>query len=211
VQQTVPMDAVPPTLVLVTGLPGTGKSTIADAVASRIRAAVLAHDWAMSGLQRFPAIQQVLDAMDPPRHRAVGWSILLALARAQLRRRTPVVLDGVARAPEIQLCRAVAVEESARLIVIQTECPDVVIHRSRIAGRRREIPNWYELDWDHVQRARDGWVPITDADLTLSATNPLDANLGRLGSLIDALMPGDETARGPLSPPDPADRSDRRE
>ena len=95
-------------IVVVTGLPGTGKSTIADAVGSRLGAAVLAHDWAMSGLRSFPALQDALDAMDPPGHRPVGWSILLALARSQLRRKASVVLDGVARRPEIDRCQALA-------------------------------------------------------------------------------------------------------
>ena len=51
-------------------------------------------------------MQNALDAMNPPCHRQVGWSILIALARAQLRRELPVVLDGVARAPELEVCRS---------------------------------------------------------------------------------------------------------
>jgi dephospho-CoA kinase len=34
-----------PTLVLVTGLPGAGKSTVAEATAEVLGAAVLGHDW----------------------------------------------------------------------------------------------------------------------------------------------------------------------
>ena len=53
-------------LVLVTGLPATGKSTMAEAAADILGAPVLAHDWAMSGLRPYPEIQRALDAMDPP-------------------------------------------------------------------------------------------------------------------------------------------------
>jgi len=85
------------TLVLVTGLPGTGKSTMAEIAAEALGAPVLGHDWAMSGLRPYPEIQTALDEMDPSGHRAVGWSIISALAREQLRRGSSVVLDGVAR------------------------------------------------------------------------------------------------------------------
>ena len=134
-----------PLLVLVTGVQGTGKSTVANAVAEMLGAAVLAHDWAMSGLRPYPEIQKVLNAMDPPGHPAVGWSILNALARAQLLRGSSVVLDGVARAPQIAQCRQTARELSTELVVIMTQCSDLEIHRSRVEGRQRGIPNWYEL------------------------------------------------------------------
>ena len=84
-------------LVLITGLPGTGKSTMAEIAARELGAALLGHDWAMSGLRPYREIQGALDAMDPPGHRDVGWSILWALARAQLRMGSSVVLDGVGR------------------------------------------------------------------------------------------------------------------
>src|SRR5580700_5002270 len=79
-------------LVVVTGVPGSGKSTVVRAAAQMLGAAVLAHDWAMSGLRPYPELQQVLDVMDPLGHRAVGWSILRAIAQSELRRDRPVVL-----------------------------------------------------------------------------------------------------------------------
>ncbi len=179
---------VRPTLVLVTGLQGTGKSTIADAAGRLLGAPVLAHDWAMSGLRPYGTIQHALDAMTPPGHGAVGWSILTALARAQLRRDAAVVLDGMARAPDVERCRAVAEEEGARFVVIVTVMSDAGLHRSRIDGRDRAIPNWYELDWSHVQRSMTTWAPPDDADLTLDGVDPTEANAVRLATVL--LGPG---------------------
>jgi predicted kinase len=170
--------------VLVTGVPGTGKSTVADAAGGQLGAAVLAHDWAMSGLRPYAELQRALDTIDFG-HRHVGWSILAALARSELRRGHDVVLDGVARAREIARFRDVAAEERARLVLVVTECPDVAVHRSRIEGRRRAIPDWYELDWDHVQRARDTWVTVPDPDLVLDSGAPVSQNLHLLHSLLD--------------------------
>jgi hypothetical protein len=169
-----------PLLVLVTGLPGTGKSTMADVAAAELGAPVLAHDWAMSGLRPYPELQEALDAMGPRGHRGVGWSILWALARSQLRRGHSVVLDGVARAPEVAGSRAVASEEDAPSFVVMTQCPDPDLHRSRIEGRQRGIPGWYELDWDHVARARAEWEALDDVDVVLDTAETVGQNTASL-------------------------------
>jgi len=174
-------------LVLITGLPGTGKSTMAEVAARELGAALLGHDWAMSGLRPYREIQEALDAMDPPGHRDVGWSILWALARAQLRMGSPVVVDGVARQPEVAGTRRVADEEGARSLVVTTRCSDPDVHRTRVEGRRRHIPNWYELDWDHVARSRALWVTPDDVDLVLEATDPVGLNADVLRRMIDSL------------------------
>ena len=169
-----------PLLVVVTGVPGTGKSTVADAAAGLLGAPVLAHDWAMSALRPYPELQSALDAMEPPGHGVVGWSILNALAQAVLRRGRSVVLDGVARAPEIEWCRKSADEHGATLMVIMTECSDLNVHRSRIDGRRRLIPNWYELDWDRVQPTLASWEPPRVVDLRLETGDRWEDNVTRL-------------------------------
>jgi predicted kinase len=171
-------------LVLITGLQATGKSTMAEVAANELGCAVLGHDWAMSGLRPYPQVQAALDAMDPPGHRDVGWSILWALARAQLRMGTSVVLDGVAREPEATRCRHLADDEGAGAMVVMTSCPNVELHQARIVGRARQIPNWYELDWEHVSRARSSWTPPTDVDLVLDAAHSLVDNTTELRELI---------------------------
>lgn len=177
-------DLAKPILVLVTGLQGTGKSTVSDQAAEILGAPVLAHDWAMSGLRRYEAIQRALDGMTPPGRQPVGWSIICALARAQLRRGSSVILDGVARGPATVLCRQVADDEGARLLVVLTECSDVAVHKLRIEARDRSIPDWYEIDWDHVQRSRARWERPKQVDLTLEATQSPEVNRERLARLL---------------------------
>jgi predicted kinase len=173
-----------PCLVLVSGLPGTGKSTMADVAATALGAPVFGHDWAMSGLRPYPEVQAALDAMGQRGHRGVGWSIIWALARSQLRRGLPVVLDGVARAPEVAGTRAVAEEESVPILVVLTECADAELHRGRIEGRTRRIPDWYELEWDHVARARAEWVPLDGIDLALDAAATVTDNADTLRAAL---------------------------
>jgi predicted kinase len=175
-------------LVLTTGLPGTGKSTMAERAGRALGAPVLGHDWVMSGLRPHAEVQEALDTMGLRGHRGVGWSLLWALARSQLRLGSSVVLDGVARGPEVEGTRRVAREEGARSLVVLTRCHDAALHRSRVDGRQRLIPNWYELDWDHVARARASWIPPDDVDLVLEATHPIEENAARVLSLLTPLL-----------------------
>jgi predicted kinase len=173
-------------LVLITGVPGSGKSTMAEVAGQALGAPVLGHDWAMSGLRPFPEVQEALDAMGVRGHRGVGWSVLWALARSQLRLGSSVVLDGVARQPEVDGTRQLALAEGVGAVVVMTSCGDATLHRSRVEGRQRGIPNWYELDWAHVEQARSAWVPPHDIDLVLESERTVQENAEGLRALLAA-------------------------
>src|SRR5712692_4109243 len=96
--------------VLVTGLQGTGKSTIAERCADLLDAPIFAWDWVMASLTPFERIQETLQALDRPTYRAVGWAVMWQLNRAQLQRGKSVVLDGLVRNDEIVQTRALASE-----------------------------------------------------------------------------------------------------
>lgn len=174
----------PRLLVLVTGLQGSGKSTIATAAAALVRGPVLSFDWMMSGLRPFSSIQDAVDQMNPSDRADVGWSLLTAVARSQLRLGSSAVVDGIARAKQVEQMRALAEEEGATLLVIMADCPDADRHRARIEGRHRMIPNWYELTWDHVQRSRANWDPTLPVGLRLDTTETPQKNLSDLFSYL---------------------------
>jgi predicted kinase len=161
---------------------------MAEVAGAALDAPVLGHDWAMSGLRPFAEVQAALDAMGTRGHRGVGWSLLWALARSQLRMGSSVVLDGVARQPDVDGTRRVAAEEGAGCVVVMTSCPDASLHRARVEGRQRQIPYWYELDWDHVRRARASWVPPDGLHLVLRADEAVDENAERLRSLLASAL-----------------------
>ena len=64
----------------------------------------------------------------------------------------------------------------ARFAVIECVCSDLDLHRSRIEGRDRVIPGWYELDWEHVRRGRDRYGPLREPRLVLDAVASLSSN-----------------------------------
>lgn len=56
------------------------------------------------------------------------------------------------------------------------------IHRSRVEGRQRDIPGWYELewervDWERVERGRHAYEPLSEPRVVVDAVNPPEHNL----------------------------------
>jgi predicted kinase len=173
-------------LVLVTGLQGTGKSTIAERCADLLEAPVLAWDWVMAALTPFERVQATLQALDRPTYRAVGWAVTWQLSRAQLQRGRSVVLDGLARTDEVTETRSLAGEHDVECLVVLTTCDDPEVHRSRVEGRTRDIPGWYELSWEHVAATRRSWTPPADVDLVLDCGQSIEHNVSVLQPLIEA-------------------------
>ena len=169
-----------PTALVLTGLPGTGKSTLADAVARRIGAPAFAGDWLLGAL----APHGVLTGVDRPTVLAVYHALLDSLVTRQLLLGQSAVADCLVDDGVVAAWRAGAAERGGRLLAVQCVCSDEAVHRDRIAGRRRDIPGWHEVGWDHVERMRAEYPPLAGADLTLDAVDPLEANLRRLLDLL---------------------------
>ena len=168
-----------PWLVIVTGWTGAGKSTIAERLANELDATVASFDWVMSGLRAMP---EVWDHIELPveRQRRVGWNLLSRIAEQQLRRGSSCILDLVAREEPVREWRRLADEYQANLAVIECICSDIDIHRSRVDGRQRHIPGWYELDWDHVERGRQLYAPLSGPKVVIDAVDGIDHNLDRV-------------------------------
>lgn len=173
-------------LVLLTGPPGTGKSTMAEAAAGLLGAPVLGWDWVMAGLTPFAEVQDGLKRLGHPGYGQVGWSMLRNLAVSQLRNGRSAVLDGVAREDEVRRVRRTAAEEGAPCLVVVTRCRDLAVHRHRIDGRQRRIPGWYELTWDSVVGTLGRWTEPVGADLYLDAVDPLADNVAALEAAMRA-------------------------
>jgi len=170
---------VTPRLVVVSGSTGTGKSTTANAIAAELDATVASFDWLMSGLRVFPEVWASVEL--PVEHqRAVGWSLLSRVAEQNLRRGASVVLDLVAREEPRRAWEQLAARCGASFAVVECMCSDPAILRSRVEGRQRAIPGWYELRWEGVERSRANYVPLADPKVVIDAVSPLADNLERV-------------------------------
>lgn len=176
-------------LIVVTGWTGAGKSTIADAVADQLNATVTSFDWMMSGLRALPEVWEAVE-LPVELQRRVGWNLLGRSAEQQLRRGASCILDLVAR-EEVRIeWAALAARHGANFGVIECVCSDEQIHRSRVEGRQRGIPGWYELEWEWVQRGRELYILLEEPKIILDAVEPKDVNLRAVAAWLDGAHAG---------------------
>jgi predicted kinase len=169
--------------VVFTGLPGTGKSTLADLTAQALNVPAFAGDWLMGALK--PA-RPVLVNLDRDTYLQLYRSLLRSLIHRQLILGQSAIVDCVVPDTVLDDWRQLAAEYDASLLVVECVCTDEVLHRSRIEGRVRGIPGWHEVGWDHVERMRAESPALQTDRLTLDAVNPLAANLDVLLRLLGA-------------------------
>jgi predicted kinase len=141
----------PPVLVVVSGLPATGKSTIAGHLARLVRAPYL----------RVDRIEQAIVAYSSLTHPIgpAGYAVAYALASEQLTLGLDVIVECV---NPIALTRdgwaATAAEADAVIIEVEVVCSDPVEHRRRVLTRVTDVDGLVKPTWEEVlRREYDSW------------------------------------------------------
>jgi len=165
-----------PQLIAFTGLPGTGKSTLAERLGRASGVPVFASDWLMGSL----APHGVLDDLDYETFLALDYGLMETLIVRQLMLGQSAITDGVLDDATARRWAGIAAGYGAPMRVIECVCSDTDLHRGRVEGRVRGIPGWHEIDWAHVERLRADLPPLTLDRLTLDAVAPVDANAARV-------------------------------
>jgi predicted kinase len=130
-----------PFLIVFGGLPGTGKSSVSQALARSFAATYL----------RIDAIEQTLKAAGVGDVGASGYAIANALAEANLKLGAVVIADCVNPvAVSRQGWRDVAARTSAPLIEIEIVCSVPLEHRRRVENRSPEIAGHVLPIWEEV-------------------------------------------------------------
>ena len=161
-------------LIVFSGLPGTGKSTLAEAVGRDLGIPVFAKDWLESVLLRCEVLQ---GNPDKPLG-FTGYELLTVLAERQLRLGQSVILDCVAASGSIRASwRALADQYGGGWYVVECICSDEHLHRRRLEVRKRNIPDWHELQWSEVLGARLNYESWNEPRLILDAVNSFEGNL----------------------------------
>lgn len=163
-----------PQFIVFSGLPGTGKSSIAEAVARRLVIPVFAKDWLEATLIRC----ELRPAENGPALGSAAYQLLTTLAERQLQLGQSVILDSVASTLSIRAeWRALAQTYRAEWRVIECICSDEAAHRDRLNVRQRGIPGWHELYGSEVERVTTYYTSWNEERLILDAVNPLGDNV----------------------------------
>jgi predicted kinase len=161
------------TLIEFSGLPGTGKSTLAHQLALRTGAVLLRIDEIEAAMRR--------NNLTPDQTGVAAYSVAHDLAASHLRRGLTVIADAVnpveaARAGWRDLAR----DCGAHHEIVETHCPDAAEHRRRVeqraASHGSDLPGWRYPTWPEVQHRAEEYQPRTDKRLIVDTNGPLDAS-----------------------------------
>jgi predicted kinase len=158
-------------LILMSGLPGVGKSTIADELGRRLRGAVVSVDPIESAILRSGFTLSFETGL-------AAYNVGATVAEHQLRLGLDVVADA---ANHLEVGRAIwlaaAERAGAETRAVEVVCSDDELHRTRLAARRRGLEPYPEPTWESVVVRRAATEPWTRPVVRVDSAAPVDANV----------------------------------
>ena len=151
------------TLIVLSGLPGTGKSTLAEGLSRTLSIPLFSIDSIEAAMWR--------GGLAKDQTGVAAYDVAIALADEHLRLGHSVIVDAVnpIEAPRAAW-RSLAAKYRADIRIIECICGDEAAHRRRIEARVRDIAGMAEVSWARVQRRRAEYEAWTDARLTLDTS-----------------------------------------
>ncbi len=138
-------------LIIFSGLPGTGKTTLSRMLAKRIGAVYLRVDTIEAGLKR--SMLQIGSAED------AGYQAGCAIAEENLKLGMSVVADSVNPiAISRRLWESAAIKAGCSFKSVEIICSDIHVHRERVESRSTDIEGLILPSWQSVvDREYEAW------------------------------------------------------
>src|ERR1700688_4020378 len=149
-----------PTLIVLSGLPGSGKSTVAEGLSRTLSIPLFSVDPIEAAMWR--------GGLAKDQTGIAAYEVAQALADEHLRLRHSAIVDAVnpVEAPRAAW-RKLAAKHRVSLKIIECVCSDETMLRQRIEGRVRSIAGTHELTWANLLQRRAEYEAWTDPPLVL--------------------------------------------
>jgi predicted kinase len=148
-----------PMLVVVGGLPATGKTTVSRAAAGRIGAAHLRIDTIEQAISEFAARETSYEGLHRAVNYGLGYDVTYAVARDLLRQGLHVFAECVNPLKFTrEAWRNVAETTGAHLFEVELVCSDPTEHERRATTRTVDIPGLVPPTWTEIlEREYEPW------------------------------------------------------
>lgn len=172
-------------LIVTAGLPGSGKSTIAEVVGNRLGVAVLSVDPIESAI-----LGAGIDADQPTG--LAAYLVAEALAESLLAAGGGAIVDAVnAVEPAREQWVRLAARQNVPLKFIEVVCSDAELHRSRLEARNRGLAHLAEPTWHAVEQSLDEWeqwagVSAAVPRITIDTAQPLGVNVEQALAFLES-------------------------
>jgi predicted kinase len=161
------------------GYPGTGKSTIARAIAAALHAPLIDRD-----ILR----QKAVDIFgDHPLVGRFSYEMMFALAKEQLSLGLSVVVDTpLTYHTTYEQSKELASSYHTPMLVVHCQCPPEVQKR-RLEGRKGKVSEFQITSWEEWLRWKPRFEDFDDGGCVIDTSNPLDDSLAKVMHVIHEL------------------------
>jgi predicted kinase len=164
--------ALAPKLVVLAGLPGTGKSTLARMVAARLGAVWLRVDTVEAALLKAGLSSSFETGL-------AAYLGVRDIAAEQLESRRSVVIDAVNGVePARRMWRELAESRGVIQYIIEVRCSDRAVHRARVESRGGGTPPLPPPTWEEVVHRE--YQPWDVPHLSVDGIDSPEKNVGRI-------------------------------
>jgi predicted kinase len=159
-------------LLIIAGLPGSGKSTVAESLAEKLSTPLFSVDPIESALLRSGIERSFATGL-------AAYVVTETLAGEQLKFGLSVIIDAVSAVQEARdMWRSLEQKHNATLIII--ECVlERELHKQRIEARIRNMHGIPEVTWEDVENLRKHYVPWQEERLTLDTAHTHEKNVAK--------------------------------
>ena len=159
-----------PRLIVLSGLPGSGKTVLAEGLARALLIPLFSVDLIEGAMWRC--------GLDKANSSAVAYEAAQVLADENLRLRLSVIIDAVNPVEARRAAwRNLASKYRVGLKIIECTCADDAILRQRIESRVRAGPSHHEFTWKGLLQRRAEYESWTDPRLVLDTSRMSPAQL----------------------------------